>query len=70
MEEIITIKIHKDKLNMLIESDALAEGEWLVVKAEVPDFDYSQDKAWQAAKDKSNKAYKELKIIEYNIRNK
>lgn len=32
------------------------------------DFDYTSSELWKAAKIKSDKAYKELKRIEYNIR--
>lgn len=68
--ELVTIKLHKEKLNILIDSNALEEGEWLVVKVDVPDFDYSKSEQWKLAKEKANKAYKQLKEIEFNIRNK
>ena len=33
-------------------------------------YDYSSNPHWVAAKEKSDKAYKELKTIEFHIRNK
>lgn len=39
------------------------------LKVEV-DFDYSHDTTWKELKDKSIKAYKELKNHEYNLRHK
>jgi len=37
---------------------------------DVPDFDYSEDEAWQALKKESMKAYKKLKAREFELRNK
>lgn len=39
------------------------------IKVEV-DYDYSNDTTWKCLKDKSIKAYKELKTHEYNLRHK
>lgn len=68
--EIITIKIHKDKMQLLLDSGAFEDGEYLIVKADVPDFDYTSNQLWRIAKEKSNKAYKYLKEVEFEIRNK
>jgi hypothetical protein len=68
MEEIVTIKIHKDKLQQLVDSSCFEEGEYLLVKVDVTGFDYSGSDTWKAAKAKCDKAYKDLKLIEFNIR--
>ncbi len=69
MSEIVTIKIHKDKLQQLIESNCFEEGEYTLVKVDVDDFDYTSSEVWKAAKDASIKAYKKLKQVEFSIRN-
>jgi hypothetical protein len=40
------------------------------MKVEVEQFDYSTDETWKALKDKSIRAYKDLKNHEYNLRHK
>jgi hypothetical protein len=40
------------------------------LKVEVQQIDYSTDETWKALKDKSIKAYKDLKNHEYNLRHK
>lgn len=68
MSETITIKIHQEKLQQLVESNCFEEGEYSLVKVDVIDQDYSSSELWKAAKLKADKAYKELKRIEFEIR--
>jgi hypothetical protein len=68
--EIVKISISKDTLQMLVDSNAITTDDFTLIGVDVNDFDYSKNPAWVAAKEKSNKAYKQLKEIEFNIRNK
>lgn len=69
-DEVCRIEIGKQTLQMLTDSDAITFADFKLLIVDVKDFDYSDDLAWKAAKAKSDKAYKELKTIEYNIRHK
>ena len=53
---------------MLVDSNAITTDDFTLIGVDVNDFDYSKNPAWVAAKQKSNKAYKLLKEIEFNIR--
>jgi len=68
--------IHHEMCLIEIEIEALQRSglipnkDYTVKNVDVPDFDYSKSEIWQSAKSKSIKAYKTLKNIEYEIRNK
>ena len=68
--EIVTLKISKDLLQMLVDSNALSTSDFDVVTVDENGFDYTLNELWIAQKSKSTKAYKELKRIEFEIRNK
>ena len=68
--EIVTLEIPKGILEMLVDSGALTTNEFRVKFVEVHEYDYASHVRWKAAKDKADKAYKELKRIEFEIRNK
>ncbi len=68
MSEICKIKIDKQKLQMLVDSDALLTSDFEVIGVDENSFDYSSNPIWVASKAKSDKAFKELKQIEFNIR--
>ena len=68
--EICRIKISKETLQLLVDSDALSTYQFEVIGVDENSFDYSQNVAWVAQKKKSDKAFKELKVLEYKIRNK
>lgn len=55
---------------MLVDSSAITTDDFQIVGVDEKDFDYSENEAWKLAKEKSTKAYKKLKEIEFNIRNK
>ena len=68
MEE-VTIVISKELLQLLVDSDVINTGDFRVKTVDVKDFDYSDNPIWKALKEKSDKAFKELKIAEFKIRN-
>jgi len=67
--EIVKILIPKEKLQLLVDSDAITTDDFDVILVEEASFDYTSSELWQSAKKKSTKAYKELKKIEFNLRN-
>lgn len=67
--EICKIKISKDLLQLLVDSDILKTSDFQVIAVDEKDFDYSDNPVWKALKEKSDKAFKELKIAEFKIRN-
>lgn len=67
--EICKIKISKETLQVLVDSDALSTSDFEVIGVDESSFDYSQNVAWVAQKKESDKAFKELKKLEFKIRN-
>lgn len=67
--EICKVKISKETLQLLVDSDALSTEDFEVIGVDELSFDYSQNEAWVLQKQKSDKAFKELKKIEFKIRN-
>lgn len=67
--EICKIKISKDLLQLLVDSDVLTTKDFEVIGVDEKDFDYSSNEIWKALKQKSDKAFKDLKIAEFKIRN-
>jgi hypothetical protein len=68
--EICTIIISKELLQTLVDSEAITTDDFTVKLVNEDSFDYSSNEAWEAQKKISTKAYKKLKKIEFNIRNK
>lgn len=68
--EVCTIKISKELLQTLVDSDAITTDSFTVKHVDVNSFDYSTNEAWKAQKKKSDKEFKKLKAIEFDIRNK
>lgn len=68
--EIVTITITKELLQSLVDSEVLTTDDFKVKFVDVDDFDYSDNLIWKSLKEKSDKAFKELKIYEFKIRNK
>jgi len=66
--EIATIKISKELLQILVDSEAITTNDFEVKIVEESSFDYSKDEAWQLLKTKSHKAYKEVKQREFELR--
>lgn len=66
--ELITIEISKELFQILVDSGALVDFKIKLVN--VPDYDYSSNEIWKKQKEKADKVYKELKQIEFEIRNK
>ena len=54
----------------LFKDGHIKSGEYELHDILIPDFDYSDNEKWQQAKKESTKAYKELKKLEFDIRNK
>ncbi len=69
MEEFIKITIHKSLFEKLFKDGTIKSGDYELHDIIIPDFDYSENEKWIEAKSKSRKAYKELKKLEYEIRN-
>lgn len=68
--ELVKLKISKDILQMLVDSTAITTNDFEVIGVDEADYDYSSNPIWVAAKEKSDKSFKELKKIEWQIRNK
>lgn len=68
--EVIKISISTELFARLFKDGHIKSGEYELHKIDEPDFDYSDDEQWNQAKSNSNKAYKKLKEIEYNLRHK
>lgn len=66
--EIVKIKIRKDILQMLVDSNALSTDEFSSIGVDEDSYDYSSSELWKSYKAKSDKAFKELKKIEFEIR--
>ena len=68
MSEICKIQISKELLQMLVDSNAITTSDFSVVGVNEDSFDYSVSEAWKACKEKSDKAYRQLKATEFKIR--
>jgi len=66
--ETVKLTISKEKLQLLVDSDAITTNDFELVSVEAS-FDYTNSELWQAQKAKSSKEYKKLKKIEFNLRN-
>lgn len=67
--EICKIKISKELIQQLINKGDITTNDFEVVGVDENSFDYSNNEVWKALKEKSDKAFKELKKAEFNIRN-
>jgi len=65
--EMVTLEMDK---RILAKTGLRAGIDYMVKNVDVPDYDYSNNPQWVAQKKISNKAYKDLKIMEFNIRHK
>ena len=68
--EICKITISKNLLQLLVDSDVITTDDFKVIGVDENSFDYSDNDIWKALKEKSDKAFRELKIAEFKIRNK
>lgn len=66
--EFTTIKISSETLRFLIDSDVLTNNDYEVIRVEIRDDLFDNDNTHRLLKDKSNKAYRELKNYEWNKR--
>jgi len=66
--EIVTIKISKELIQLLVDSDALTTNDFEVKIVDDNSFDYSKNKAWVAQKKISSKEFKKQLKIEFDIR--
>jgi hypothetical protein len=65
--ELCRIEMLKDKLQLLVDSDALTPGDFRLIGVnEVTDI-YKSNEAWKSQKAKSDKEYKKLKEIEFKL---
>lgn len=55
---------------MLVDSSAITTDDFTLIGVDEPDYDYSSNPIWKAAKENSDKSFKELKKIEWQIKNK
>ena len=67
--EAVTITLSKEKLQFLIDNEVLTIDEVQLKKVEIPDYDYSTNQQWMELNKKSKAIYKELKELEFTIRN-
>ena len=68
-DEIVTVKLSIHTLEYLVKENHLKPGEYMVKNIEPVDFElFKNDTIHSYLKDKSNKAYKELKDYEYKVR--
>lgn len=67
--DICKIKISKETLQMLVDSEAISTDDFEVLGVDDNSFDYSKNLAWVELKKKSDKCYKELKTLEFKLRN-
>jgi len=67
--EICKIKISKELLTLLVDSEVITTKDFEVIGVDENSFDYSSNPVWVALKEESNKIYKKLKIAEFKIRN-
>jgi len=68
--EICKIKISKNLLQLLVDSDAISTKDFELIGVDETQYDYSNNPIWKLAKEQSDKSFKELKKIEWQIRNK
>ena len=68
--EICKVKISKDLLQLLVDSEAITTNDFELIGVDENQYDYSGNPIWKAAKESSDKSFKELKKIEWQIRNK
>lgn len=66
--ESVKIKIPKHVLQMLVDSSAITTDEFILIGVDEINYDYSKNELWIAAKKESDKTYRKLKEIEFNIR--
>ena len=64
----IKIKLEESKLLEVIKSGALNFYDYEVVSNEPAEYNYKDNDQWQEAKKEANKAFKNLKKVEFNIR--
>ena len=68
--EITTIKISKELLQILVDSNAITTDDFELKSVSDNSFDYSRDETWKELNKKAGKAYKKVKDREYEIRQK
>lgn len=68
--DVVKIKMSEEVFTNLVTSGYLSIYDYEIQSKEPEDYDYSSHDEWQQAKKASTKAYKKLKEIEFNIRNK
>jgi hypothetical protein len=66
--EICKIQISKEVLQILVDSNAITTDDFTVIGVNEDLFDYTTSELWKTAKEKSDKAYRQLKEIEFKIR--
>ena len=64
------IRISKNLLQLLVDSDAISTSDFELIGVDELGYDYSDNPIWKAQKEISDKSFKELKKIEWQIRNK
>ena len=68
--ETIVIKLPKDKFNSMLLNGALDNVKYEIKEVIIEDDLFKDDSIYQELKTKSIKAYKDLKVYEYNKRHK
>ncbi len=65
--EICRIEISKDKLQLLVDSDAISTNDFRLIGVNQISDIYENNEAWKSQKAKSDKEYKKLKEIEFKL---
>jgi hypothetical protein len=65
--ELCRIEISKDKLQLLVDSDAISTTEFRLIGVNQISDIYENNEAWKYQKAKSDKEYKKLKEIEFKL---
>lgn len=68
--QVCKIKISKALIQTLVDKGVISTSDFDVIGVDEDAFDYSNNDLWKALKEKSDKAFKELKKAEFNIRYK
>ena len=68
MATTLRIELDKQLYELLVDSNALSADNHKLLLVEQSGHDYSNNEVWKAAKSKSDKAFKQLKEIEFKLR--
>lgn len=68
--EYLTVEFEREQFERLCQTNNLTTSDYKIKKIEVPEFPYQESEKWKNQKSISDKEYKKLKQIEYDLRHK